>query len=385
MNEEDSLVAIPDDLLSDESDFVGNANVKSKYATYAAAYDPKRHWDINQWNIQVLAACSKEDQGIVRRKRGREPGDQGMLVASPPAKVAKLNSEGIPNTINTRPTRDMVMRDSSGRETSPMCLDTPATPPVACQAEPKKPQNYYEGIPTAKQLSETVPAFLKRLDPVTTQRTNGSSGSFIWIANPYPAPSPSHNQTDTGDVAGFKKAGFDILNAYRQRKEEVQASNPSRAPGAITRMLRQLRPQLEQDLIRVAKEHHVMHGKWMLFPETSDVGRVWAIVAHATWDGKLGVSAKVATDGAGSAGSGPQTQRLICIYTHDFSDQDDVRRVVQNMKTLGLLRDEGSNGGFMGTKTIYYKCDAYTHLDIDRGNEFKLKPSMYSSRDMLKK
>ncbi|KIV96783.1 hypothetical protein PV10_00601 [Exophiala mesophila] len=380
MNEDDSLVAIPDDLFSDESDFVGNANVKSRYTTYAAAYDPKRHWDINQWNIQVLAAYSKEDQGIVPRKRGREPDDQGMLVASPPAKFAKLNSQGIPNTINTRQTRDMAIKYSSGRETSPMCLDTPTTSPVASQAEPKKQQNYYEGIPTAKQLSETVAAFLKRLDPVTTQRTNGS---WIWIANPYPAPSPSHNQTDTGDVAAFKQAGFDILDAYRQRVEEVQTSNSSRAAGAITRMLRPHRLQLEQDLIRVAKEHHVLHGKWMLFPETSDVGRVWAIVAHATWDGKLGVSAKVAIEDGGNARNELQMRRLICIYTHDFSDQDDVRRVVQNMKTLGLLRDEGSNGGFMGTKTIYYKCDAYTYLDIDGGNEFKLKPSMYNSRDML--
>lgn len=354
--------------------------MKSKYTKYAAAYDPQRHWDINQWNIQVLAAHLKEDQGVLPKKRGRELDDQEMDGPNQPAKLAKLNPDGAPSSTNTRPTRDGTERDSSGRATSPMCLDTPATPPGPRQADPEKQQNYYEGVPTAKQLSETVSAFLKRLHPATTPRT---AGPWIWIANPYPTPSASQNQTDTGDVAGFKQAGFDILDAYTSRKEEVEASNPGKPAGTITRLLRPQRLKLEHDLIRLAKDHQVTNGKWMLFPPTSDVDRVWAIVAHATWDGKLGTSAKVATDGGGDAGGGNQMQRLICIYTHDFSDQEDVRRVVQSMKTLGLLIDEAGNGGYMGTKTVYYKCDAYTYLDIGSGNEFKLKASMYNSRDML--
>lgn len=43
----------------------------------------------------------------------------------------------------------------------------------------------------------------------------------------------------------------------------------------------------------------------------------------------------------------PETKsRLICIYTDDFSDKEDVMRVVRKMKELGLVP---------GSKPIYYK------------------------------
>lgn len=33
---------------------------------------------------------------------------------------------------------------------------------------------------------------------------------------------------------------------------------------------------------------------------------------------------------------------------------------------------------------IYFKCDAYTLVEIMSKNEYGLKPSMYSSQDFLK-
>jgi len=76
-------------------------------------------------------------------------------------------------------------------------------------------------------------------------------------------------------------------------------------------------------------------------------------------------------------------QRLVCLYTYDFSDQADVRRVLVAMKELGLL--SSSPNGESDTAVVYYKCDAYTYLDIVSQNEYKLRASMYNSRDMLKK
>ena len=49
-------------------------------------------------------------------------------------------------------------------------------------------------------------------------------------------------------------------------------------------------------------------------------------------------------------------------------------RVVKELKRLNLISEKG----------IYYKCDAYTYLEINSGNEYKLKASMYSSKDLLK-
>ena len=51
------------------------------------------------------------------------------------------------------------------------------------------------------------------------------------------------------------------------------------------------------------------------------------------------------------------------------------------MKSLGLVEGGGSGGG----KAIYYKTDAYTHLDLLSGNEWKLKASLYSSTDFFGK
>ncbi len=47
----------------------------------------------------------------------------------------------------------------------------------------------------------------------------------------------------------------------------------------------------------------------MLFPSLGDVTRVWKAVVGALVDGRLGSTAKVATD------EGTQGDRLICIYT----------------------------------------------------------------------
>jgi len=38
----------------------------------------------------------------------------------------------------------------------------------------------------------------------------------------------------------------------------------------------------------------------------------------------------------------------------------------------------------LAERGIYYKADAYTYLDIKGQNEWRLKASMYSSRDLLK-
>lgn len=39
----------------------------------------------------------------------------------------------------------------------------------------------------------------------------------------------------------------------------------------------------------------------------------------------------------------------------------------------------------VGRKGIYYKADVYTYLDLMGGNEFGLKTSLFSSRDVLGK
>jgi hypothetical protein len=62
--------------------------------------------------------------------------------------------------------------------------------------------------------------------------------------------------------------------------------------------------------------------------------------------------------------------------------------VLLSLKQLGLLNGDNFSDGTRtsssgNARVIYYKCDAYTYLDISSSNEYKLKASMYNSRDML--
>lgn len=223
--------------------------------------------------------------------------------------------------------------------------------------------NPWEGNEMAKQLAEPLSDFLTRLKPSTTPL---SSGPWIWIANPR-----SKRQAKC-DIAGLKQEGHHLLENYASLRRNLEAKHPEKAPATITRMMEAAKDLLEEDIVKLARTKNLMNGKWMLFPSPSHVDAVWAKVARATDAGELGIGAKVATarddDRSGKS-------RLICIYTIDFSDEEDVKRVLRKLSELGLVkRDQG----------IFYKCDAYTYLDIMGGNEYKLKASMYGSREMLK-
>lgn len=74
----------------------------------------------------------------------------------------------------------------------------------------------------------------------------------------------------------------------------------------------------------------------MLFPSLSEVNHTWSLIARATIAGELGYAAKVATD------DGTQNSRLICIYTPDFSDRKDVKRVLERLLELGLCSRNGA-------------------------------------------
>jgi hypothetical protein len=110
-------------------------------------------------------------------------------------------------------------------------------------------------------------------------------------------------------------------------------------------------------------------GKWMLFPNDDDYPRTWRLVAEATAEGKLGAISKAATP------SDVDPLNLICVYTFDFTNIDDVSRVLEGLIDLGACTRDG--------KPIYYKCDAYTYLNIKSDNGYKLRASLYSSKEIL--
>lgn len=102
-----------------------------------------------------------------------------------------------------------------------------------------------------------------------------------------------------------------------------------------------------QDFIPIILRPHTDHPfKWMLFIPPNEVNEVWAVVARATALGDLGTAAKVAPNDGDAA-------QLICIYTEDFTDLEDIERVLRKLKDLGLFNPRG--------RPIYYKAGRSIH------------------------
>jgi len=72
----------------------------------------------------------------------------------------------------------------------------------------------------------------------------------------------------------------------------------------------------------------------MLFPSLTTCDSTWNKVARATNAGKLGVACKIAT--RDDSGKFP----VLCVYTKDMMDKEDVKRVLFELKGLGVIREK---------------------------------------------
>ena len=226
--------------------------------------------------------------------------------------------------------------------------------------------NMYEDYPSGRHLSETVSEFLFRLPPRSTPISQ--HGPWIYIADPRYRDNPTSK-----DLAGFRQIGRRLLDEFAVKKAKVENSMVGKPKGTITKKLTPERETLERDIFTAAREKGIKSGKWMLFPSTDKVNEVWALVANAVAEGELGHAAKVAVDDGG----GDDKARLICAYTEDYANKEDVKRVLDRLVGLDLVTNRGN------ARHIYYKADCYTDLDIMGGNEWGLKPSLYSSANFL--
>lgn len=223
--------------------------------------------------------------------------------------------------------------------------------------------NCYKGLSGAWQLDEPIDSFLARLPPATTDWQPGLD--WIWVANPHVAPGGP-------DVAltRFLEYGIERL---------ALCSETMDCTGEVV----QEKWQVVQDLRELAAACNLVTGKWMLFVKPGNVNNVWAKVARATANDELGIGAKVATR------TDPREARLVCVYTRDFRDKDDVARVLNRLTELELVNPRG--------RRVYYKTgqlsslhpaldirltassDAWTHLGIYGNNPLGIKASEVGS------
>ncbi|KAI1117783.1 hypothetical protein F5Y14DRAFT_439071 [Nemania sp. NC0429] len=255
-------------------------------------------------------------------------------------------------------------------------------PKIQPKAEPVKSSqlhNPFAGDAYAWQLTESVDAFLKRLPPATTEET--PDHPWIWICNPYikrKAKKEARNQHIRGGEHEVPEdEGADIAMLVQAGEERLQFASSFidqlRKPGVsgdvIVREAKKAGIDAAKDILTLAKSLRVTCGKWMLFCTSYEINDIWEIIAKATANNELGIGAKVAV----RSNVDRRIERLICVYTADFSDMKDVTRVAEKLKKLGLVKG----------KPLYYKPDAFTYLGIASGNPWEIRASIYDTRSLL--
>jgi len=247
-----------------------------------------------------------------------------------------------------------------------------------------KLHNPYAGVPYAWQLTETVDDFLARLPPGTIEQDDRLP--WIFICNPYidrKVKFEAQNQRSRGNedeapeeegsrLDTLIEGGIERLNILLKFKQGISTTKKSMA--AKMREIDLEKREAIQDILGLAHACKIKAGKWMLFCQPKDVDEVWRVVARATANNELGIAAKVAPWNSYNDPTG-RKDRLVCVYTADFSDKADVTRVLQKLRELKLIEAMG--------RPIYYKPDAFTYLGIAYGNHWDVRASIYSSTDLL--
>lgn len=90
-------------------------------------------------------------------------------------------------------------------------------------------------------------------------------------------------------------------------------------------------------------------GKWLIFIPIQQIDEIWQRIKQATEDGKLGGAAKVSTAKL-NPNTKNQNTKVICVYTYDWTDKQDVKRVREELRHLRI------------TQKIPYKADEDTFL-----------------------
>lgn len=76
-------------------------------------------------------------------------------------------------------------------------------------------------------------------------------------------------------------------------------------------------------------------GKWLIFSPNDEIDESWVKVKEATEKGLLGGESKVATSKLNPNATSSKN-KVICVYTYDWKDEEDVMRVREELRELGF-------------------------------------------------
>lgn len=84
-------------------------------------------------------------------------------------------------------------------------------------------------------------------------------------------------------------------------------------------------------------EHTSRGGKWLIFVRVYNLNKSWLKVKTATEKGRLGGMAKAATTKHNPKFPNSKV-KVICVYTYDWHDEQDVQRVRTELRNIGIVR-----------------------------------------------
>ena len=108
----------------------------------------------------------------------------------------------------------------------------------------------------------------------------------------------------------------------------------------------------------LALRTRLLNGKWLVYRPREQIDEAWLSIAKATFDKTLGNGAKVSTR------EQDNRRHVICVYTDNYLDLEDVKRVRELLREMGF------------TDRLCYKPDIYTYLDIYSGTT-RMSPCRY--------
>ncbi len=153
---------------------------------------------------------------------------------------------------------------------------------------------------------------------------------------------------------------FDEYAAYRAAKRAKKPRRPPRPPQPPSQIRDKYWVSATARKNRVPSAER--SGKWLIFVPLDELDDAWAKIKQATQEGLLGNSCKAATGLSNPNAIDPNT-KVICIYTYDAADREDVLRVRQALRDLGFTGPIPYKTD-QATREGRYQVDGHTRISL---------------------
>lgn len=84
------------------------------------------------------------------------------------------------------------------------------------------------------------------------------------------------------------------------------------------------------------ENHQTYVGKWQIFVPMDQLDSMWEKIKVATKEGRLGIGSKTSTAKPNPNATG--SEKVIIVYTKDWTDEKDVMRIRKELRNLGIVK-----------------------------------------------